>query len=54
MSYRPSHRIFPVHRAAISVIINGSTYCMSPVASSMITVSEIVILAIPPSAALKT
>jgi hypothetical protein len=31
--------------------MSGSTYCISPVASSSITVNDIVIRAIPPSAA---
>ena len=39
------------HRAAIRVSMSGKTYCMSPVASRRITVSEIVIRAIPPKTA---
>jgi hypothetical protein len=35
----------------MTVIIKGSRYCTSPVASSKMTVSDIVILAIPPNPA---
>lgn len=37
MSYRPSLNTFPTQRAAMRVSISGSTYCMSPVASRMMT-----------------
>jgi hypothetical protein len=44
----PSVNIFPTSLAAMTVSMRGSTYCMSPVASSIITVKDMVIRAMPP------
>ena len=46
--YAPSVNTFPTSLAAMTVSMSGSTYCMSPVASRIITVREIVMRAIPP------
>ena len=51
--YVPSVNTFPTNLAAITVSMRGSTYCISPVASKIITVREIVIRAIPPVIAKK-
>ena len=53
IQYVPSVNTFPTSLAAITVNMRGSTYCISPVASNIITVRDMVIRAIPPVIAAK-